>query len=149
MHDKDVFEDTGELKKPHWHVILIFTSLKSFKQVKEITDKLNTVEPKKIADLEMMIRYLIHFDDPEKYQYSKKDIEVYGSIDINKYFESKENRYQLVENIFKYIRTHKIVEFQDLMDEALDNHRNWFRYFCDHGTYIFEAYIRSQRNRYE
>lgn len=149
MHDKDYFEDTGEVKKSHWHVVLIFNSLKSFKQVKDIADKIKSPRPEKVADLEMMIRYLTHEDNPKKHHYSKKDIEVYGNIDINKYFDSKEDKYKLVEDIFRFIKRKKITEFQDLMDEALNNHRSWFRYFCDHSTYVFEAYIRSQRNRYE
>lgn len=37
LHDKDIDKE-GNPKKPHHHVILIFESLKSQKQVKEITD---------------------------------------------------------------------------------------------------------------
>ena len=38
LHDKDVNPD-GTVKKSHWHVVLAFGSKKSYKQVKEITDK--------------------------------------------------------------------------------------------------------------
>ena len=38
-HDKDVHAD-GSPKKPHWHVILVFDDVKSFRQIDEIAKKL-------------------------------------------------------------------------------------------------------------
>lgn len=149
LHDKDVFEDTGELKKPHWHVILLFSSLKSKKQVQEISDKVNGPRPETVHDLGMMVTYLYHGDDEDKYQYDPSDIETYGDVDLNKFLQTKKDRYELIEDVFKYIRVSKITEFQDLIDYSLDYKKKWFHFFCDHGTYIFEAYIRSLRNRFE
>ena len=37
LHDKDVNPD-GTVKKPHWHIILLFDGNKSYEQVKEISD---------------------------------------------------------------------------------------------------------------
>lgn len=149
LHDKDVFEETGELKKPHWHVILLFNSLKSLKQIQKISDKVNGPRPEKVNDLEMMIEYLWHGNDLDKYQYNKDDVEIYGNIDLNKYINTNEDRYRLIKDIFEYIRKNRITEFQDLIDEALDHNLEWFKFICDNNNYIFEAYIRSQRNRYE
>ena len=39
LHDKDVNPD-GEIKKPHWHILLIFPSVKTYEQVSKITDML-------------------------------------------------------------------------------------------------------------
>ncbi|WP_438765663.1 Rep family protein, partial [Enterococcus sp. AZ186] len=49
LHDKDVNPD-GEIKKSHWHVLLMFGSNKSYEQVKEITSKLNAPNPQKCAN---------------------------------------------------------------------------------------------------
>lgn len=40
LHDSDVNED-GTPKKPHWHGILFFDSVKSFEQVQELVAPLN------------------------------------------------------------------------------------------------------------
>ena len=54
LHDKDVNAD-GTPKKPHWHVILTFKGLKSYEQVKAITDKLNARLHKFAKILELML----------------------------------------------------------------------------------------------
>ena len=46
LHDRD-FNADGEPKKPHWHVILLYDCVKTFEQVKGLTDKLNAPIPQK------------------------------------------------------------------------------------------------------
>ncbi|WP_218086539.1 Rep family protein, partial [Staphylococcus sp. HMSC066G04] len=46
LHDKDVLP-TGEIKKAHWHVLLCFTSNKSYTQVLELTNTINAPAPQK------------------------------------------------------------------------------------------------------
>jgi len=53
LHDKDVNVD-GEIKKPHWHVMLMYSGKKSFTQIKEIADKLNAPKPKNISTARMI-----------------------------------------------------------------------------------------------
>ena len=56
LHDSDINAD-GEPKKPHWHVILTFKGLKSYEQVKAITDQLNALHRKfaKTSELTLVI----------------------------------------------------------------------------------------------
>lgn len=63
LHDKDKNPD-GEPKKAHYHVILMFDSVKSVEQVKEITDEIGGVGVEKINSLRGYARYLIHADNP-------------------------------------------------------------------------------------
>ena len=74
LHDKDVNAD-GTPKKPHWHVILTFKGLKSYEQVKAITDKLNAPAPQVCKDTRAYARYLCHLDNPEKAQYEPAQVE--------------------------------------------------------------------------
>lgn len=75
-HDKDEeINESGEtvLKKSHYHVVLhnddakTLSSLAHKFQIKE-----NYILPCK--NYRSYLRYLIHFDDPDKYQYSKDDV---------------------------------------------------------------------------
>lgn len=95
LHDKDKYlEDlkdesgnyvhrVGEIEKEHFHIIVDFYNGHTFNAVKRMfttpTDN-PRVEP--ISDRVAKYRYLIHADDPDKYQYEKTAI---VSNDINYY----------------------------------------------------------------
>lgn len=74
LHDHDVVKSTGELKKAHFHVVLAFDGPTTYNVVKELTDSLKSPIPKAVRSLRGMIRYLIHADNKNKYQYKREDI---------------------------------------------------------------------------
>ncbi len=72
-HDRDVSEITGEILKPHYHVVLRFQNAKWSSALAEelgITD--NYFE--EARSLKRALLYLIHFYDEDKFQYSVKDV---------------------------------------------------------------------------
>lgn len=150
LHDKDVNAD-GEVKKPHWHVMLMYSNKKSFTQIKEITDKLSSPVPQKVSNIKGMARYFLHLDNPEKYQYRKEDIRVYGGAEIEKHLtsasEQKEERYDGIREMCKFVDEHGIIEFSDLMAYAMDNKTEWFELLCDNSAYVMGAYIKSRRHQ--
>lgn len=147
LHDKDL-NATGEPKKPHYHVVLAFPQVKSYEQVKAITDALKAPIPKRCHDLHGLVRYFAHLDNPEKAQYKTEDIKGYGGIDIEECLRpSCSARYSLIGDMIKYIKDNKITEYQDLMDYALENEREWFKLLCDSASYVVDRYIKSQRLR--
>lgn len=87
LHDRDICDETGELKKPHYHLLLHYTSLKSQRQIKEDLEPLRAVGAERVRDLRAYARYLIHIDDPDKAQYDIQDLRVFNGFDIRKYFE--------------------------------------------------------------
>lgn len=147
LHNKDFNEGTGELKKAHYHILLCFKGNKSFEQIKEITDKLNSPIPEKVNSVDGLIRYFVHRDNPKKAQYKVEDIVMSGDIDIVKPFQTSSNRYECIKEMIKYIKTHEITEFQDLMDYAICEQEEWFRYLCDNSAYVIQEYIKSCRHR--
>src|SRR5699024_6511144 len=104
LHDKDVNPD-GELKKVHWHVMMMFSGNKSFKQIESLTKKLNAPVPQKVANTKGMIRYFAHMDNPEKYQYNKNDIVAHCGADLSQLLEvTKIERYTLIREMMKFVR---------------------------------------------
>lgn len=80
LHDRDVGDD-GKTKKAHYHFYLRFPSARSFASIAkelQIPDHIENCRSRDGA-----IRYLIHADDPDKYQYEMKDMEF--SKDMEKY----------------------------------------------------------------
>lgn len=78
LHDKDVKEG-GELKEAHRHLLVTVKQQKSFNAFRKLfADEQNTLV-KPIEDFQHDFRYLTHKDDPDKYQYSEKDIVTDGT----------------------------------------------------------------------
>lgn len=74
LHDKD-FNDKGEIKKPHYHVMLKFDNARTITSLsKELSIKSNYIEPTKKNYLSGL-RYLIHADDKNKYQYGIDEVD--------------------------------------------------------------------------
>lgn len=88
LHDGDLQED-GQIKKPHYHLVLHYSSLKSQKQVKADIMLLKGVGVERVRDLPAYVRYLIHADNPEKEQYDIHDVQLFNGFDFQKYFNSK------------------------------------------------------------
>lgn len=89
LHDKDICNDTGELKKPHYHLVLHYTSLKSKRQVKEALEPLGAVGVEQVRSLGTYVRYLIHADDTDKAQYNLQDLKVFNGFSADKYFDEE------------------------------------------------------------
>lgn len=82
LHDMDV-DDNGELKKPHIHWVGRFKSARSLQTVSDdIGVGSNMVEY--CGDFKKAVQYLIHANDPDKYQYASES--VVSSFDLEKYF---------------------------------------------------------------
>ena len=94
------------------------------------------------------VRYLVHLDNPEKYQYPVEQVIAHGGIDVDKYFKATSGqRYDMIGEMIDYVRENNIVEMKDLIDYARVNRfDDWFPLLCDNSLIIMDAYIRSNRN---
>lgn len=147
-HDKDVNAD-GLPKKKHKHITLLFGGVKSYEQVKEVSDKLNSPIPQRCHNVKAMVRYMAHLDNPEKAQYSVSDIKAHGGVDLAELLRpSSSERYTLLREMIDYVRSAGVTEFQDLVDYAsLERFDDWFPLLCDNSSYFIGQYIKSQRHR--
>lgn len=80
LHNKDVYEDgdhKGELKKPHWHIVLRFkNAVWNTAVAKELGITANYLEACKSVDASLL--YLVHYGNDEKAQYDYE--EVFGPL---------------------------------------------------------------------
>lgn len=144
LHDKDINPASEEDKKAHWHVVLLFDSVKSFDQVRELTSALNCPIPQQVNSIVGAVRYFIHLDNPEKYQYSKDEICAFGNIDIDEILKpSKSVEISFVKQITNLLVEHNIDEFCDASDFIQEAHPDLFETFMSH-TFYFSAYLKSR-----
>ena len=82
LHDKDVYEDgehAGELKKPHWHIVVRFkNAVWNTAIAKELGITANYLEACKNVDASLL--YLVHYGNDEKAQYDYE--EVFGPMKL-------------------------------------------------------------------
>lgn len=148
LHDKDL-NATGEAKKPHWHVLVMYSSVKSFEQIKELTERLSAPVAQKCASAKALVRYMAHLDNPEKAQYNIADIVAHGGADIQELLRpSSSERYALISEMMDFVRDNNIIEFEDLMDYSQYNRfEDWFPLLCDNTAFVLERFLKSRRHR--
>lgn len=112
LHDKDLNAD-GSVKKPHYHVIIVWMNKTTYNNVSEFTHvTLNSTYPQKLGSPVGYYRYFTHADNPEKAPYSKKDIVSGNGFDIAEY--QKMTREQKLE-------MHMMLT-QEIIDRGIDNY---------------------------
>lgn len=150
LHDKDVNPD-GELKKSHWHILICFDSVKTFEQVCEITVLLNAPIPKKCLSKTGLIRYMVHLDNPEKFQYDLLDIVPHQGADIGQYFlPSRTQKIAYTHEIFEWIEENNILYFDVLLDYARKYKPDtWYVCLLEHYSIVLSKYFSHRRIRHE
>ncbi len=148
LHEFDT-NPTGEVKKPHWHILLTFEGKKSYDQIVDILEPLNCACPQRCHNQKSLVRYMAHLDNPDKYQYSVEDIKAHGGLDVADLLKpSSSERYSIIREICTYVGNENIVEFSTLLDYAMEEHfEDWFPLLCDNSAYIVNQYIKSNRER--
>jgi len=141
LHDQDVEKD-GEPKKPHYHLLLMFSGLKTLKQVHALTDQLGSKVVQPAYDVRGSARYLAHLDQPEKYQYGVGVLEGFSGAPVLDLTQPVGNPFA---EIMGFIRDQGVVEYSKLIDYCLDHKPEWSPWASTHSIYLC-AYLRSARN---
>lgn len=159
FHDKD-FNADGTPKKPHYHIVLMFSSNKSLAQITGLIKSIigvsttgsifgiaNIAKNCIIHDITQAIRYLSHMDNPEKCQYNSADIQCFNGADILALL--KANRSETLNMqiaIEEYIEQNKITDLCLLSKALRYEHIDWYEYLTRQATYYFTNFIRSYRH---
>ena len=147
LHDKDL-DPTGTPKKPHYHVILVYSGPTSYNVVKALCDSLKQPIPQPLEQVRGYYRYLTHKDNPEKAQYSDSDIETINGFNISDYVElSKSEIITIKKKLQQLIRDGNILEYADLIDLLADSDMQQEYEVATNHTYFFDKYIASRRNK--
>lgn len=148
LHDKDTNAD-GEIKKEHYHILIMFESVKTYEQVLEITERMNATIPQKCNGTKGLVRYMAHLDNPEKFQYPKSEIIGHGGADVMELLKpTTSDRYGLIKEMIEYVKENEVDEIQDLIDYSIQERPDdWFPLLCDNSAYVVSLYIKSVRHR--
>lgn len=143
LHDKDI-NPTGEPKKPHYHVVLMFEGKKSVEQVTEIFNLIGGVGCEKVNSIRGYARYLCHLDNPEKVQYEQSCVRSLGGADYVGTIGLVTDKYKAIGEMIDFCKENNIISYSDLLEYCRMERFDWFRVLCDNGTVVMKEYLKSK-----
>lgn len=149
LHDNDV-DPTGEIKKVHYHFIVMYDGPTTKNKVEEFCEKLNATIPIRLESIRGMYRYHIHLDNPEKYQYDDRDRLFFNGFDVASVSElTKTEVNKFKKEIINFIDDNDIYEYSSLLKLLLESDNNQLFDVASSHTILFNTYITSKRHAYE
>lgn len=151
LHDKDIWDKevvdddgvtihkVGDIKKPHYHVILNFKNPRS---IDKLRNELG-LKHLETCNFYFYSRYLIHKDNPRKFQYNEHEIVTNIELRIHNalkrdYNSQEQDTRILLDFIFSarnqgYLTLKQVTDYATEHDCLLDLKRNinFYRYFID------------------
>lgn len=146
LHDQDL-NPTGEVKKPHYHVMLLYDGPKTRDQAKKVFDLIGGVGCEVVQSIRGYARYLCHLDNPEKAQYSPDDVRCICGSDYTSIIGLATDKYKAIREMVAFCCDNDISSYDILFDYAVQFRQDWFRVLCDNGTYPIKEYLKSRRWR--
>lgn len=143
LHDKDI-NPTGEPKKPHYHVMLMFEGKKSKEQAQEVFAKVGGVGTEVVNSIRGYARYLCHLDNPEKAQYNVDDVKCICGSDYAGVIGLAIDKYKAVREMIAFCKEWNIDAYCDLLVYASEERSDWFRVLCDNGTVVMKEFLKSK-----
>ena len=142
LHDKDINPDNTP-KKAHYHVILCYEGPTTYSNVLKLCEALNAPIPQPLEQLRGYYRYLIHKDNPEKYQYNEYQITTINGFDISNYLELTNDQVLCgIKQLIEIIQDNKITEYCDLINIVSQMDRIYYELAFKH-TFFLNSYIKS------
>ena len=143
LHDRDL-NPTGEDKKPHYHVLIMFDSVKTSEQAKQIFEEICGVGCEVVQSIRGYARYLCHLDNPEKHQYDVAEVSQLCGADYTSVIGLATDKYKAIAEIIDFCVENDIVSYSTLLEYARLNKFDWFRVLCDNGTVVVKEYLKSR-----
>lgn len=143
LHDQDT-NPSGEQKKPHYHVLLMFESPVDFEsKVKPIFEEVGAVGRESVNSCRGYARYLCHLDNPEKAQYDISQVRCLGGADYYAITSLPTDDMKLLGEIFEYIQDNEIYSLAELLSLSRIYHPEWFYLIAMSRCYVVDKFIKS------
>lgn len=148
LHDKDINADNTP-KKPHYHIILCYEGPTTYKNVNSLCESLNQPIPQPLEQLRGYYRYLVHKDNPEKYQYDETGITTINGFDVSNFLDLTNSQIiAILKQLTVFIDDNNIFEYSDLIKMLRENDfMSQFLEIAINKTFFLNTYICSFRNK--
>ena len=142
LHEFDV-NVNGEVKKAHYHVMVMYDNVKTPSQAKDFFVSIGGVGCEVVNSIRGMARYLCHLDNPEKYQYNPVEVKSFGGADYAGVVELETDRVKLIADMQEWCKANGCVSLSELYDYSRIHNYDWFRALATHCNNVMAAYLKS------
>lgn len=139
LHNNDI-DDNGQIKKPHYHIYLKFTKKLRYTTIaKAFNIAANSELISAVKDSKKLVRYFVHLDDLEKFQYPLEQLTTYNinrdSVLALNFLDSEEKEKTDFQTILEYIAVNEptlwaLVKFC-LDNDCISTYRRCYNIFKD------------------
>ena len=143
LHDRDT-DENGELKKAHYHIMIIFDGPKTIDNAQKLFDSIYATKCQPINSVRGQARYLCHLDNLDKYPYDTGLVTCLNGADYYSLIELPNNKYIAIREMKNFIVENDIYSFSDFFDYCSDYKEEWFRSLCDNSCYIIKEYLKAR-----
>lgn len=143
LHDKDI-NPTGEPKKPHYHVMIMFENVKTMEQAVDVFKKIGGVGCEVVQSLRGYARYLCHMDNPEKAQYDPQAVRSMCGADYTGAIGLVTDKYKAIGEMIDFCIANDVYSYSKLLEYCRMERFDWFRVLCDNGTVVIKEYLKSR-----
>jgi hypothetical protein len=143
LHDKDLNPD-GELKKEHYHVMIMYEGVKTKEQAREVIDLIGGVGVEIIQSMRGYARYLCHLDNQDKAQYNIEEVQCLSGADYMSAIGNKLDKYKAIGEMIDYCKANNVYSYSDLLEYCRESRFDWFRALCDNATIVMKEYLKSR-----
>lgn len=152
-HDKDMAEpgkgwNNTPYKKPHYHAMVMFSQVKSYKQVLAMVKPLGASHVSQVHSTQAMIRYFIHADHNDKAPYKREDIKSFNGADIDNVFAQNDREINgVLKTLIELIDDNDITEYHVLVKLCMspDYFDTYFPMISGKYQFFVLNFIRSKR----
>lgn len=143
LHDKDK-NPSGEPKKAHYHVLLMFESPTDYEsKVAPIFAEIGGVGRETVGSARGYARYLCHLDNPEKVQYSPSEVRCMGGADFYAITNLPTDDLKMLGEVFTFIQEQEIYSLAELLTISQIHHPEWFSMIAMSRCYVVDKFIKS------
>lgn len=143
LHDRDI-NPSGEQKKPHYHVMVMFESPTDYEsKVAPIFAEIGGVGREKLGTARGYARYLCHLDNPEKAQYDPADVRCMGGADYYGITNLPTDDLKMLGEVFSFIQENEIYSLAELLTVCQGSHPEWFSMIAMSRCYVVDKFIKS------
>lgn len=144
LHDRD-FNGTGEHKKePHYHIFLMFDSLKTKDQAIELFSQISGKGCEMVNSARSYARYLLHLDNPNKAQYDRADLKQISTDNYDQLIESLSDQVAAIKWVEEFIDDYDIVSFYELQRKLQELRPEYADMFRISKVFYIQEYIKSR-----
>ena len=144
LHDKDV-NPTGEPKKPHYHVLIMFDGKKSKEQVSVVFGSFGGVGCEVVNSARGYARYLCHLDNPEKAQYSTDKVTCLAGSDYLNTIGTSADKFKSIQEMQEFCDRYDVSSFYLLSKYAMAHRSDWAKVLIETSSIYMKEWLKSRQ----